>query len=198
MLTHLSLKAGSSPGKEGLSFELAPVTVFVGPNNSGKSRALMEIEAWVTRPQPPDGMVVAGVGFQPWARDDFERELDKIAIDLLPGEILNPDHVVVGKLRPQDNSGARFQVHREGLINDALSPNGRHRFHYANYLSLFTLRLDGRSRLSLIDDRPAGDLLQQPINHLAKLFTDEASRKELRRIVHDAFGSYLAWISTHP
>lgn len=185
------MKAGSSPGKPGLAFQLAPVTVFVGPNNSGKSRALVEIEEWITRPQPPEGKVVQSIAFHAWELAAFEAELQKIAIEPLLGEALNADHVLVGKLRPQDNSAARFQINRSELIADAISPNGRPRHYYANYLSLFTLRLDGRSRLSLTDDKPAGDLLRSAPNHLAKLFVDGGGRAEVRRIVHDAFGKYL-------
>jgi hypothetical protein len=48
MLSRLILKAGSGPSKPPLDFTLSPVTVFVGPNNGGKSRALTEIESWVT------------------------------------------------------------------------------------------------------------------------------------------------------
>jgi len=187
----LSLKAGSSPGKPGLSFPLSPVTIFVGPNNSGKSRALIELEAWVTRAQPPDGQIVQRLEFEPWDRATFESELEKIAVEPTLSETVNPDHVLIGKLRPQDNSAARFQINKAGLVNDATNPNGKYRHHYANYLSLFTLRLDGRSRLALTDDKPAGDLLKLAPNHLAKLFVDDKLRAELRRIVFEAFGKHL-------
>lgn len=191
MLTHISLKAGSSPGKQSLSFPLSPVTVFVGPNNSGKSRALIEIEAWVTRPQPPDGQIIQNIEFQVWDREAFEQELEKIAVEPHISETINPDHVLIGKLRPQDNSAARFQINRAALINDAIDPNGRPRYHYANYLSLYTLRLDGRNRLSLTDDQPAGDLLREAPNHLAKLFVDGELRSAVRRVVSEAFGKFL-------
>ena len=191
MLTHISLKAGSSPGKPGLNFPLAPVTVFVGPNNSGKSRALIEIEGWVTRAQPPDGQIIQRVEFRAWEREAFEQELKKIAVAPHVSETVNPDHVLIGKLRPQDNSAARFQINRAALIEDATSPNDRPRHHYANYLALYTLRLDGRSRLSLTDDKPAGDLLRLAPNHLAKLFVDGKLRLEVRRIINEAFGKFL-------
>lgn len=46
MLTHLHLKLGSSPERPHLSFPLKPsITIFVGPNNSGKSLLLSEIAA---------------------------------------------------------------------------------------------------------------------------------------------------------
>ena len=50
MLKKLKLQAGTYPSSdESLEIELSPVTVFIGPNNSGKSQALIEIEGWITK-----------------------------------------------------------------------------------------------------------------------------------------------------
>jgi len=114
MLSRLILKAGSGPSKPPLDFALSPVTVFVGPNNGGKSRALMEIETWVTRAQPPEGVVIDKVLFDPWELDALETELDKIKAEPAPTETINPDHLLVSKLKPQDNSGVRVQIYRPG------------------------------------------------------------------------------------
>jgi chromosome segregation ATPase len=44
MITHLELKSSSSLGQPPLSIDLPPsITIFVGPNNSGKSQLLNEI-----------------------------------------------------------------------------------------------------------------------------------------------------------
>jgi AAA domain, putative AbiEii toxin, Type IV TA system len=191
MLTRIEFKAGSSPGKPNLAFDLSPVTVFVGPNNSGKSRALMEIEGWLNLPQPPNCKVVSKLQFKSWELKEFEAELAKIEAVPKLTETVNPEHVIVEKLRPQDNTAARLQIHRPQLLQQAQNPNGPHRHCYASYLSLYTLRLDGRSRLSLTDEKPSGDLLKEPPNHLAKLFQDKKSRETVRRIVFEAFDKYL-------
>lgn len=191
MLTHITFKAGASPGSAGLTFPLTPVTVFVGPNNSGKSRALIEIEQWLTHPSPPSCHVIANLQFQPWEEGAFRTALERIVASPHPGEANIPDHVLIEQLRPQDNASVRFQLNRKNLVAEAVNPNGPHRSQYCNYLSLYTLRLDGRSRLSLIDEKPLGDLLRTPPNHLAKLFVDERARSQLRRIVHEAFGKYI-------
>ena len=44
MIQKIKLKFGSSTTKPPLETDLTPITVFVGPNNSGKSKALLEIE----------------------------------------------------------------------------------------------------------------------------------------------------------
>lgn len=44
MISSFLLKSGRSPGSVAELITATPVTVFVGPNNSGKSKALKEIE----------------------------------------------------------------------------------------------------------------------------------------------------------
>ncbi|MFN9939928.1 MAG: ATP-binding protein, partial [bacterium] len=46
MIASFLLKFGRSPGVAAESITAPPVTVFVGPNNSGKSQALREIERY--------------------------------------------------------------------------------------------------------------------------------------------------------
>lgn len=185
------MQAGSSHGKPGLTFELAPVTVFVGPNNSGKSRALVEIESYITKSQSTEGKVIQSMIFHAWDSGLFETELQKISVEPTIDYHVDSNHILIEKLQPQNNSAARLQIHRSELIADAISPNDRERHYYAQYLSLYTLRLDGRSRLSLTDEQSAGDLQQSPSNHLSKLFQDNAARAEVRRIVKEAVGKYL-------
>lgn len=191
MLKQLRLKAGSGPTQPPLELQLAPVTIFVGPNNGGKSRALMEIESWVTRHTPPECQVIDNLVFEPWTLATLKEELAKIEIAPALSETINPDHVLVSKLKPQDNTGARLQIHLPGLENEAQNPNVPHRHYYSSFLSLFTLRLDGKNRLALTEQQSAGDLQHTAQNHLAHLFKDNKARAEVRRVVFEAFGKYF-------
>jgi len=191
MLKQLRLKAGSGPTQPPLELQLSPVTIFVGPNNGGKSRALMEIEGWVTRHTPPEGQVIDKVKFEPWILATLKEEIAKIEVKPALTETINPDHILVSKLKPQDNTGARLQIHLPGLENEAQNPNGPHRHYYSSFLSLFTLRLDGKNRLALTEQQHAGDLQHTAQNHLAHLFKDNKARAEVRRVVFEAFGKYL-------
>jgi hypothetical protein len=53
------------------------------------------------------------------------------------------------------------------------------------------IRLDGRTRFNLTNDREIGDLTQPARNILAQLFQDDALRETLRKIIFDAFGVYF-------
>lgn len=43
MIDRIKLKFGSSIGEKKLDIQLTPITIFVGPNNSGKSKIIKEI-----------------------------------------------------------------------------------------------------------------------------------------------------------
>jgi hypothetical protein len=61
----------------------------------------------------------------------------------------------------------------------------------SQFLRFFLIRLDGRTRFELTNDRPKGDLLGKPQNMLMHLFQDEDARKRVREIVFDAFNLYF-------
>ena len=46
MIREIKLKFGRNPKEKPLIFDPGPITVFVGPNNSGKSLILREIEEY--------------------------------------------------------------------------------------------------------------------------------------------------------
>jgi len=152
---------------------------------------LVEIENWIRQAKPADGLIVSKIEFAPRTAESIERELAEIKIEPAGSEIVNPNHILVSRLNPQNNSSIRTQIYKEGLLTEALNPNGDVRHYYSTFLSLFTLRLDGKSRLGLTDPQPAGDLQNTPQNHLAHLFVDNIARAELRRVVFEAFGKYI-------
>jgi ABC-type cobalamin/Fe3+-siderophores transport system ATPase subunit len=184
------MKAGSTPDQPSLDVDLSSVTVFVGPNNSGKSRALQEIEAWIRNPTPPQTVVIKALEFDSWTSQDIERAVSEIQVEPTINESLAPDHVLITRLNPQGHSAFRTQIHKPGLLHEAQNPNA-HRSRYAGFLSMLTLKLDGTNRLALINPQPAGDLQKTAPNHLAHLFLDNEARSTLRRVVYDAFGKYL-------
>ena len=49
MISEIKIKFGSAPGQEHVCMTATPITVFVGPNNSGKSKVLTEIHRFCTQ-----------------------------------------------------------------------------------------------------------------------------------------------------
>ena len=191
MINKIFFRFGSAENQPALELDVTPITVFVGPNNSGKSRVLIEIEGYCRRTngQPTD-VVIDRLEFNPYTKAEIEHEISKIEQTPNIGEAINPGNVLLGKLNPQDNQVFRMQVNKDGLINEAQNPNN-HQGHYSSFLTMYTVRLDGTNRLNLLNEQNAGDLQTTSENHLSHLFIDNKLRKEVRRIVFDAFNRYF-------
>lgn len=190
MIEKITFKNGSSLSEPPLSLQLSPVTVFVGPNNSGKSRALLEIENFASLPHPGETKLIESVQYLKWKPDDFQKALLDIQVAPMVGDPVYPDHIFIARLKPQSNSIQRSLVHVPNITKEATEGSQEHNS-YHMFLNLFTLRMNGQNRLALTDTQHAGDLQLPPTSHLGKLFIDNDQLKEIRRIVHDAFGQYL-------
>lgn len=77
MLDKLIFNSGSNPtSKSSLSVDLTPLTIFVGPNNSGKSRALIDIENQLTTRNAAQGEVIKQILIKPLSEDEAKRKLN--------------------------------------------------------------------------------------------------------------------------
>lgn len=197
MIDKIRLKSSSSLGQSQSEFELTPITVFVGPNNSGKSKVLIEIENYSrhTHGQKTD-VILDSIFFSSLSQEEIENELNIVELQPTPEENVPPEHILIGKLTSQKNKVEKSIVHKEGLINEAQNPN-QSLGNYSRFLSLYTLRLDGTSRLNLIHQQQAGDLQNTPTNHLTYLFINDELRKNVRRIIYEAFEKFYVIDPTH-
>ncbi|HEX6909454.1 MAG TPA: AAA family ATPase [Longimicrobium sp.] len=204
MLKTVALRFGAGEGDEPLRFSPGPMTVFVGPNNSGKSLALREIEDFIETGGESLRHIVKRLELllPPL------REIEEMIVSRATGEDeeLLGDVVRVMRLRsPGGYSRRRATDTAEPVVEQeidipALLAAARHAEHPSedemerlcrDLLGLFTLRLDGQTRLALTQTQPAGDLESHPTNHLGALFRDDEARARIREITADAFGLYF-------
>ena len=189
MITRIKLKSGSSLIALPLEFNLTPITVFVGPNNSGKSKVLMEIEedSHNTNGKVPK-LVLDEVTYLTLSAAEIKEDLIRLKEPFLTEDtILNL--VKIGKVNAKSQSVTTVSIYEDEVILQAQSQNmGRDSF--KKYISLYTLRLDGTNRLNLLNEQSAGDLQKTPLNHLSYIFQKDSVRKELRRMIFDALGKY--------
>ena len=190
MFKKLRLQAGTYPSSdENVEIELSPVTVFIGPNNSGKSQALIEIEGWITSGRTEPLNIISDLEFESLAKNQvYEKILNKIKI--APSKHFPPkddNHIVVGMYNNN------CQVYLPDLINAALSPNKENfkNSELPTVLQYLTTRLDGYNRLSLVYSQNAGDLQEDPINSFSKLFKDKILMSKVRNVIYGAFRKYL-------
>ena len=186
MIKTLSLKFGRAPGLPPETIPPAPVTVFVGPNNSGKSKILAEIHQYCTQGRGDAlDVIVEQIGLESFSQEGAEERINHATLPPNADEILQPGHVIVGK------QGIRRQVSRELFVARFLDPDAHVRRFCQDYLAYNTLMLDGINRINLINDQDGGDLQQPPQTSFQVLFKDKKKRAEVRRIVHEAVGRYL-------
>lgn len=189
MINSVTFYFGSSPTSAPLTIDPRPITVLVGPNNSGKSSALREIETWCKIGPQQLRKVVAQLDVD---LPDAERALT----DLEPfkkspgaGQVIQEGVVTVRRPDPHQEGMADQQFHEPSF---RVQWNARDWTWVSQfYLAFFTVRLDGRTRFSLTQPRSSGDLQDLPQNHLAALFRDDEARVKIRTIVEDAFGLHL-------
>ncbi len=204
MLKTVALRFGAGEGDEPLHFSPGPMTVFVGPNNSGKSLALREIEDFIETGGESLRHIVKRLELRLPPLGEIEEMIVSRATG--EGEELLGDVVRVMRLRsPGGYSRRRATDTAEPVVEQevdipALLAAAQHADRPTDdemerlcrdLLGLFTLRLDGQTRLALTQTQPAGDLESHPTNHLGALFRDDEARARIREITADAFGLYF-------
>jgi hypothetical protein len=204
MLREIALRFGATSDGPPLSFEPGPMTVFVGPNNSGKSLALRELEELLLSGEAAVRQIVTALDPSP---PDADAAREMVLARSVEGDPIPTGWVRVLRMTSLDEHARKratdlFEEPREQLIDlDAVleairAGEQRTAEQFAvlcrEFLSLFTLRLDGQTRLALTQPRLVGDLqASHPANHLAALFRDDEARGRIRDITADALGLYF-------
>jgi ABC-type cobalamin/Fe3+-siderophores transport system ATPase subunit len=195
-LGRLKFRVGSAPGAAPVEVTASPVIVLVGPNDSGKSLTLREIEQWCK------GNAAIGKRLDqieitfPTNSDDAVELVKVFETPPPPNQVTAAENIWVGL--PQfraDQQPIRMQVSlvalRAFVTNKQIDP-------LRTILSqLYTIRLDGRTRFALTDEKPTGDILGPPENHLAALFADDHARERVRQLTEEAFELSFVIDPTH-
>ncbi|MEP6489806.1 ATP-binding protein [Microcoleus vaginatus GB2-A3] len=192
MIKTIKLKFGKAPNLPSAEIDTTPVTVFVGPNNSGKSKVLSEIHYLCTNGQLNSmDVILSEIEFDSFTSDMVQKKIEKITLRPQSNEPVMPDHIIVGK------GGNRNMIQKQILLSALQNTNSQLNVFCRFYLAFNTLILDGRNRINLVNQQPAGDLQQHPDSSFQVLFRDDDKRKKVRRIIHEAFGLHFVVDPTH-
>lgn len=202
MLKTVVLRFGAEEGDPPLQFRPGPMTVFVGPNNSGKSLALREIEDFVET----GGETLRHIVRRLELLLPPEDEVRAMVLSRAVGDGKKDGTVRVLRLRhPGEYSRRRATDAAEPVVEQEVDVDALLKaVPYAedpgeddlerlcrDFVGLFTLRLDGQTRLALTQPQAAGDPESHPTNHLGALFRDAEARERIRDATADAFGLYF-------
>lgn len=180
------LRFGVGPGLAAIPIQVQAITVFVGPNNSGKSKVLAEINEFCLNGQVnATNKILHSLTFIGLSVEDAAQAIEQLKDRPWGNEALGADEIFVASRRQ------RQRLNYPALLSIVQHPADRINQFTSWFLSHLTLKLDGPSRVALVDEQNAGDLQNPPRTTLAALFHDNQKRSEVRRVVHDAFGTYF-------
>ncbi len=185
MIQSLSLKFGAVPGGAPLTIRPTPITIFVGPNNSGKSTALAELHRWCVSGQPAATNVVGAIVFDESTRDEAVEKVGRFTLHPRATDTIPLGYILVGR------RGHRMQAPESSLLSVIEHPNAQPQQFAQWYLQHDTLMLDGPSRIALVKEQDFGDLQQPPQNSFQVLFREDDRRERVRTITYEAFGLYF-------
>ena len=187
MIDEIQLKFGSSPGAPKLAFVPTAVTVFVGPNNAGKSKAIKEIAAQCQHGQQvPSDVIVESITFTALGQQAATSACQQLQIPPPAGQAVAEGHIFI-----KTRSGNR-QIFPEHCAKALMEPNTADwRLAFAEYyLSLQTLVLSGQGRVDLVNDQPGGDMQHPPMSSFQKLFRDDPLRDRFSNTVSKSLSGY--------
>jgi predicted ATPase len=163
------------------------ITIFVGPNNSGKSLVLREIEKTLSSNVNVATKIVDDFEIIWASEEQLNQDIEKLT-KVAPLDT-SPDYIHVGRFDLSGNRQGQNIPH--GTLREFMTQRREKRWVASQFLRFSLIRLDGRTRFELSNDRPRGDLLGPAQNMLMHLFQDDDARMRVREIVFDAFGVYF-------
>lgn len=186
MLESITLRFTEQPE---LSLKARGITVFVGPNNSGKSLVLREIEQiFLQDPMPGDRKLLKDFVMSWPAQDEGVQFVERIAASTPQPPSMAEGYVAVGSVTP--GHGQQVLPLFRDAIRNVLNEKANKGWWATQVLRWGVVRLDGRSRFDLTNDQSGGDLLAGPSNTLSHLFRNDGARKKVQELMLEAFGLY--------
>lgn len=186
MLEQMTLKFGETPASQPLEVKLARLTLFVGPNNSGKTLVLNELENALRPAKHPKARILAALKPARLTKAQIE---DAWARAETSARGLPEHHIQIARKIPSSDFSDTQNVDRRSAAMLASGEDSRAVL--KKVIGIHSAKLDGAGRLLLCSGRPRGDLKARGETAVKRLFQDEELRTRVRSLVHEAFGLYL-------
>ncbi|WP_127519999.1 AAA family ATPase [Mesorhizobium sp. Z1-4] len=189
-IQRIVFRAGSAPGQAPLDIATPNVTVLVGPNNSGKSLTLRELEQWCQGFNPQFSVIDQVEVALPDTHDELRSMLSVHEAEPPPNQLAQAGHFWVARPVVRHGEQALHQQVGEADLSQWFQNMNLEPLRQV-FVRLFTLRLDGRTRFDLVEQKGAGPLEGNAQNHLWALFVDDEGREKVRQFTEEAFGKHF-------
>lgn len=183
LINKIKLKFGSQAEGTQLEFNPGSLTIFVGPNNSGKSLILREISSYFSETPKK---IVSSIEIDESIVTCSDEQLKTIFHPSMFRSYSDPD-ILESFCYSNDGSWFKNSITELHTKNCALNS----REFLAFLLAQTAIHLDGIHRLKLIEPAPINDLKVTPSNHLMALFQDDSKEEKVREILQRVFDYYF-------
>ena len=183
--TQIILKSGATSASPKTKLVEPNLVIFVGPNNSGKSLLLREISGVFMGGQRANQCILDKLTFPSFNEKQVE-ELEQLCRDPEPRAEMPSSYT------SYCINGQKVETNQYQFVNALKNSNElTHSIKFASWvMKPKFINLNGASRIGLLDNQKKGDL-HNPKSALGRLFVNDKKRKDLRKIIHDAFGFYF-------
>lgn len=187
MINQIRFKFGANGDQPALELKPAAITVFVGPNNSGKSKSIAEIAEKCKNPKTGSNfLIIDDIKFDSLTDSTAKEFIDSIKTKDSDVPPLFDSNIFVNlngeKLQYPESSIKDALLHPD--ISDTRDLFGK------LYLDPRTMMLNGKNRISLVDEQSGGDMQKPAYTSFQKLFRDDDLRKRFRDLVFKGLGNY--------
>lgn len=199
LIRSITLKSGPQGPSEPLTFEPGSVTLFVGPNHSGKSKLLQELYQHIAQPFELLKPIVLQAIEHGILKEKHKRH---IASELLQSstEFIEDDmHYIQLTLEGCWDTMLRLKFDERlsklenfGSLVDVFGGTGK------CIASRFCLSLSGSTRLYILDRISREDLKYRQSSTLGLLFQHDDKRRELQSVLSETFGLNFVVDVTEP
>lgn len=196
LLEHIVFKNGPSPDAPPLEIAPGRVTVFVGPNNGGKSSALRDISNEFFFNLAHDQLVISSLRFANVTRERAERKISKYRVSEA-GQTPERRILMRRNIGRQEVNEQFLLDHLLGQFNQGQQDKYNRQYISQHLLSMFALNLTGENRLGLVTQSQAQRLTDPAQTTIAALFQDDSLRRVLSDIVYDSFHMHLVIDATN-
>lgn len=184
----IRFSSGAKPGAQSLAFSPHRLTLLIGPNNGGKSRALREIASELSSTTFRELKVISEVIASDTSEDELRSKLSYIVDKKMARDPSDIDFVMIRA----NGSRSAFNIR---IFNDMLHTNlyeaDQKSSYFKTILQHFVLNLSGGGRLELTNPVPAEPVGTMPNSTLSRIYNDDAKRSLLSDIVFRGFGQRL-------
>ena len=184
-IDEVTFYAGSTKNAGPLVITPKRMTIFIGPNNGGKSRALAEIQQSLIPVTNFVSMVVRSAIRSRIEEAELNFKIEKVIRPKRPGDDPSPSTIAV------ENRGSRTILNMDYLKNIINQDDDSTKQYIGHIIRHFFLNLQGAGRLDLANAVTAEPVGTHPNSTIARIYADDHLRSLISSIVFRGFGQYL-------